>query len=402
MREFIDNCVNKFVLNDGYASYACRPENTRGRIYKEHPSKTRNDFERDRDRIIYSEGFRKLRSKTQVFFYDDGDHYRTRLSHSMEVAQVARHIARLLRVNEDLAEASALAHDMGHTPFAHEGERALKECMKDFGGFDHNDQTLRVITYIENKYPDFRGLNLTWEMLESLIKHNGPVLKEYPERVALNILKKQADFMLDKQGSIEAQCAAIADDIAYNSHDIEDGLHSKMFTIEELAQVGWVGEIIKEKREEYPQLQGKIFGQEIIRDIMGGFVADVMKETITRLSKATPKTEDDVRNTEYTIVSMSDDMITKNRELKTFLYNHFYDTPYVRAQNAKGNKVVTELFDAYINDTVLMAYKWQDELKFEPEGFNEKTWRYRVVADCIASMTDKRAILEHEKIYTNN
>src|SRR4051812_12422425 len=246
---------------DGLAVYASRAEGSRGRLYPEVPSKTRGDFERDRDRVIHSTAFRRLKFKTQVFVYHEGNHYRTRLSHSIEVAQVARSLARLLKADEDLAETCALAHDLGHPPFAHVGEDALKECMQPYGDFDHNDQTLRLVVLLEKKYPHFDGLNLSWESLEGLLKHNGPAIKKNKKvklPITLDWLKDEMDLMLDSYAGIEAQIAGIADDIAYNSHDLDDGLAAELFTLKDLEEVEWVREIIHRKRKEYPATTEKL------------------------------------------------------------------------------------------------------------------------------------------------
>jgi len=397
---FLKNNIGGFTQKDGLASYASRPEQSRGRIYGEGPSKTRNDFERDRDRIIYSEAFRKLKFKTQVFIYNEGEHYRTRLSHSMEVAQIARYLARMLHAQEDLAETSALGHDMGHTPFAHVGERALKECMENFGGFDHNDQTLRVVTTIENKYPKFRGLNLTWESLESFIKHNGPVNPDKMfGKVALMEIKDKADFMLDKYASIEAQIASVSDDVAYNSHDIEDGLYSKLFKLDDLMSVDWVAEIIEAKRKELNGVEDFILNQEVIREVMGQFSQDILHESVKRIVKANPQSSDDVRNAGAALVAMSDKMFDKNQQLKKFLANAFYFHPYVNKTSDKMFKIVKCLFQSFMEDSGKMPPYWQKELLFKTNGNDDKLRHARVVADCIASMTDRGAILKYKEIF---
>ena len=399
MLEFLNKKLEGFVESDGLASYASRPENSRGRIYDEIPSKTRNDFERDRDRIIYSEAFRKLKFKTQVFIYNEGEHYRTRLSHSMEVAQMARYLARMFHAQEDLAETSALGHDLGHPPFAHIGEYALKECMKDFEGFDHNDQTLRVVAHIEHKYPDFRGLNLTWESLESFIKHNGPVGEDLKGKIALQEISKQADFLLDRYASIEAQIAAVSDDVAYNSHDLEDGLHAGMFTLGDLEKVEWVRKIIDNKRKEYPNVEGFILNQEVIREVMGMFSQDILTETVKRIVEISPNSPEDVRNAEKALVSMSDDMIDKNEELKQFLRESFYLNKYVTASRSRMDEIVRKLFDVFIENYKKMPEYWQNEVKAKNGNFKDEIWHARVVADYIASMTDRGAIITYKKFF---
>ncbi len=388
---------------DGLAIYASRAKTSRGRYYEEAPSKTRGDFERDRDRIIHSTAFRRLKFKTQVFVYHEGDHYRTRLSHSIEVAQVARSLARLLKIDEDLAETCALAHDLGHTPFAHVGEDALKECMQPYGGFDHNDQTLRVVTQLEKKYPDFPGLNLTWESLEGLVKHNGPVLKKGQKKklqTTLGELNKQWDMMLHTFASLEAQAAGIADDIAYNSHDIDDGLASGIFTIGDLEQqVPWVGAIVHAKRKAYPGIERRVLEQETIRDVMGTYVMDVLATSRDRLTALSPQEPDDIRNAKQQMVSMSDDMRRRDRVLRDFLWANFYRSPTVSRMRTKIFRCVQELFTCFMENKRCLPVDWMARIDHVPKGYTARNWHARVVADYIASMTDRLAMLEHGQIY---
>lgn len=389
---------------DGKAVYASRPEDSRGRFYDEAPSKTRGDFERDRDRIIHSTAFRRLKFKTQVFVYHEGDHYRTRLSHSIEVAQVARSLARLLKVDEDLAETCSLAHDLGHTPFAHVGEDALKECMLPYGGFDHNDQTLRVVTKLEKKYPDFPGLNLTWESVEGLVKHGGPVLKKGQKSKKLETtlaeLNKQWDMQLDTYASLEAQVSGIADDIAYNSHDIDDGLTAGLLCIEDLSeQVPWVGRIIAAKRKAYPDIARRVLEQETIRDVMGAYVLDVLDETRGRLADLKPRHADDIRNAKIAAVSMSDQMKKNDRVLREYLWSHFYRHAKVSRMRVKIFKCIEDLFAAFIDNKRCLPAEWLAQVNAVPKGYTEKNWHARVVADYIASMTDRLALIEHREIY---
>lgn len=382
---------------DGKAVYASRPAESRGRIHKEKPSKTRGDFERDRDRIIHSTAFRRLKFKTQVFVFHEGDHYRSRLSHSIEVAQVARSLARLLKVDEDLAETCALAHDLGHTPFAHVGEDALKECMEPYGGFDHNDQTLRIVTKLERKYPDFDGLNLTWESLEGLVKHNGPVVKK-PE-ITLAELKKTVDLKLGTYASLEAQIAGIADDIAYNSHDLDDGLTARFFTIADLERVPWVGEIVRAKRKEYPGIDDYLLGQETIRDVMGIYVADVLAETQRRLEALAPRHADDIRAAKSQTAAMSAGMAKKDRALREFLWSHFYRHHEVNRMRLKVFNIVKELFGAFMEHKRCLPPQWLRQVQDVPRGWKAEVWHARSVADYIASMTDRLAMLEHRDLF---
>jgi dGTPase len=386
--------------DDGLAAYAERA--TRGRLYKEAPSKTRGDFERDRDRIIHSAAFRRLKFKTQVFVYHEGDHYRTRLSHSIEVAQVARSLARLLKVDEDLAETCGLAHDLGHTPFAHVGEDALKECMQPYGGFDHNDQTLRIVTKLEKKYPGFDGLNLTWESLEGLIKHGGPAIKKNEKKkfeITLDELRHQADFKLASYASLEAQIAGLSDDIAYNSHDLDDGLHSGIFTLKDLSDVAWVGAIIKAKQKAYPGIDDYRLSQETIRDVMGTYVIDVLNETKSRLADLKPKSADDIRAAGRAVCAMSDDLRKKDKALRAFLWARFYRSPHVSRLRIKIFKCVQDLFHGFMQNKRCLPLEWQVVMGDVPQGFKEQDWHARVIADYIASMTDRKALMEHRQIF---
>lgn len=388
---------------DGLVAYATRSVDSRGRLYEEPPSKTRGDFERDRDRIIHSTAFRRLKFKTQVFVYHEGDHYRTRLSHSIEVAQVARSLSRHLKIDEDLAETCALAHDLGHTPFAHVGEDALKECMEPFGGFDHNDQTLRVVTKLEKKYPGFDGLNLTWESLEGLVKHNGPVIKKGQKKPKLEItlgeVSKKWDMKLDTFASLEAQVAGLADDIAYNSHDLDDGLTGKMFTLQDLEQVDWVGEIMHAKKKAYPGLDTYRLGQETIRDVMGTYVLDVLAETKSRLADLDPAHADDVRHAKQMTASFSDKMRKRDRVLRDFLWANFYRHQHVSRVRVKIFRCVQDLFACFMGNRRCLPPDWLAQSEAVPKGWDQKTWHARTVADYIASMTDRLALQEHRELF---
>jgi len=391
-----------FIAGDGLAVYAARPAESRGRLYPEVPSKTRGAFERDRDRIIHSTAFRRLKFKTQVFVYSEGDQYRTRLSHSIEVAQVARSLARLLHADEDLAETCALAHDLGHTPFAHVGEDALKECMQPYGNFDHNDQTLRIVTLLEKKYPHFDGLNLSWESLEGLVKHNGPVVKKGKKpklEITLDTLKDEMDLMLGTYASIEAQIAGLADDIAYNSHDLDDGLSARLFTLRDLEEVGWVQEIIDRKRREFVGIDERLVEQEVIRDVMGTYVLDVLDESRGRLAALKPKSSDDIRHAGSMSIAMSDTMKKRDRALREFLWAHFYRHHHVSRVRLKSFRIVQELFEAFMAHRRCLPPECLKQVERTPKGWDAKTWHARVVADYIASMTDRMAILEHKDLF---
>ncbi|MDD9901710.1 MAG: deoxyguanosinetriphosphate triphosphohydrolase [Alphaproteobacteria bacterium] len=388
----------EWLADDGKALFSARPLESRGRLHDEPPSKTRGAFERDRDRIIHSMAFRRLKFKTQVFVYHEGDHYRTRLSHSIEVAQVARALSRLLKVDEDLAETCALAHDLGHTPFAHVGEDALKECMEPYGGFDHNDQTLRVVHKLEKKYPQFDGLNLTWESLEGLVKHNGPVVTQENE-VTLNELKTLWDMQLNSYASLEAQIAGLADDIAYNSHDLDDGLVAGLITLKDLRRVDWVAEIADRKQNEFPGIEDYRLEQEIVRDVMGTYILDVLGETKKRLEDLNPKCSDDVRNASRMTVSMSEEMKKKDRALRDFLWANFYRHHEVSRMRLKTFRVVQELFTAFMENRRCLPPTWLAQVEDVPKGWDEKIWHARTVADYIASMTDRLAIKEHADLF---
>jgi len=320
------------------ASYACRPDLSMGRIFAEAESEMRTCFQRDRDRIIHASAFRRLKYKTQVFVYSHGDNYRTRLTHTLEVAQIARTLARALFVNEDLAETIALSHDLGHPPFAHTGEDALIEAMKNHGGFDHNDQSLRVVTTLEEKYPAWNGLNLTWEALEGLVKHNGPVKgKKLP--FMLGKIQKQTDLRLKTYASLEAQVAAIADDIAYNNHDVEDGLHAGLFTLDDLADdVSFMSDIIDDVLVKWPDLSLSRLHAEIVREMIGQMVSDVLSETSKRLDDHKIETVEDIRKAKTQIVAFSPAMFGKVQTLRTFLFERMYKHYSVNRMRRKAEK----------------------------------------------------------------
>lgn len=397
-----EDTLRGFLQDDGRAIYASRPSESRGRLHEEPPSKTRSDFQRDRDRVIHSRAFRRLKHKTQVFVYHEGDHYRTRLSHSIEVAQVARSLARILYADEDLAEVCALAHDLGHTPFAHVGEDALKECMLPYGGFDHNDQTLRVVTYLEQRYPRFDGLNLTWESIEGLVKHNGPVVKKGKKtefQFTLSRLKDQTDMMLDSHASIEAQIAGISDDIAYNSHDIDDGLSAGYFTLDDLKEVPFLYEIVERTRAEFPGVEESRIRSQVVRELMGYMIADVRRETEKNLAEINPQSPDDVRRAGKQIVAFSEEMEKHDEVLRRFLWDRFYLHKHVARLRFKVYKVVQGLFAAFMDYDRALPKDWRKSIENVPKGISPTDWRARVVADYIANMTDRYAILTHRELF---
>lgn len=378
------------------ASYACRPDLSLGRLYDEPESKTRTCFQRDRDRIIHSTAFRRLKYKTQVFITDEGDNYRTRLTHTLEVAQIARSLARALMVNEDLAEVVALAHDLGHPPFAHMGEDALIKIMAPYEGFEHNDQSLRIVTVLEEKYPEFNGLNLSWETLEGIVKHNGP-LQIGAEGLPFTLkgFLPQMDLRIDTYPSLEAQIAALSDDIAYNNHDVEDGLNAGLFTIEDLRYLKLMGPIIEATEQKWPHIEQHRFMNQIIREMIGAMVMDVLKETKARISALAPQSPEDIRMADKMMVAFSADMHEKVQELRQFLFRRMYHHFTVRRMRARAMRLIEDLFVVFMDDPKCLPLLWQTAYK----AANDDTARARVMADYIASMTDRAAQSEHKSIF---
>lgn len=382
------------------AVYACDPSRSLGRLFDEVESPTRTPFQRDRDRIIHSTAFRRLKHKTQVFVAHEGDHYRTRLTHTIEVAQIARALARALCVDEDLAEAVALVHDFGHTPFGHTGEDALNEKMAPWGGFDHNAQSLRVVTRLERRYAEFDGLNLTWETLEGLVKHNGPLtdvagngLKGPVPRAILDYSQLH-DLELARYASIEAQCAAIADDIAYNTHDIDDGIRSGLISLDMLEAVGLPGSILKGVHERYPALDPVRTGHELMRRQITQMVEDVIVTARANLARLAPGSPDAVRGAGETIVRFSAEMAVAEKELKTFLYARLYRHPEVMRVRGEAEQIVKDLFNAYFADPRAMPDGWREGLDRADDRV-----KARDVADFIAGMTDTYALKEHRRLF---
>ncbi len=379
------------------APWACDPAKSRGRFYKETESATRTPFQRDRDRIIHSTAFRRLKHKTQVFVAHEGDHYRTRLTHSIEVAQIARALARALHLDEDLAEAIALVHDFGHTPFGHTGEDALNARMDRWGGFDHNAQSLRIVTKLENRYAEFEGLNLSWETLEGLVKHNGPLTgKQGKHTVPETILAFDALFSLDLDSfaSLEAQCAAIADDIAYNAHDTDDGLRSGLLTLPMLGEVPMFRRILVGIEAIYPGLDTMRTGHELMRRQITMMVEDVIETALAGIARLDPAGPDDVRNAGRVIVCFSPQMAEAEREVKTFLFANLYRNPAVMRVRNRAERLVGELFDAYIADVAAMPEGWREGL-----DRSSRKAKARHVADFIAGMTDTYAINEYRRLF---
>jgi len=386
------------------APYACDPEQSRGRLHSEPPSKGRSPFRRDCDRIIHSTAFRRLKHKTQVFVFDEGDHYRTRLTHTLEVAQVARALARALGLDEDLAEALALAHDLGHPPFGHAGERALDECLSIFGGFDHNAQTLRVVTTLERRYPGFDGLNLTWETLEGLVKHNGRLtdkdgkpLGRYrahgiPETIRQYV--RQQDLQLWSFPGVEAQVAAFADDIAYDAHDIDDGLRAELFSIGDIAAVALPGKIIADIRAVFPRLDSARLVHEFVRRLIGLLIEDVIAETGRRLAALGPSSADDVRRASAAVVAFSPAIVEAERLIKGFLETRMYRHARIQRVMSDAAGVVRDLFYRYSARPDDLPAEWKEGLA----GAGEAA-RARRIADFIAGMTDRYALAEHARLF---
>jgi dGTPase len=386
------------------APYACNPWASRGRLYPEAVSPTRSDFQRDRDRIIHSSAFRRLKHKTQVFVYHEGDHFRTRLTHTIEVSQIARALARSLGLDEDLAEALALSHDLGHTPFGHTGEDTLDECLAGFGGFDHNAQALRVVTRLERRYPDYDGLNLTWETLEGLVKHNGPLLDaegrptlRYAERgVPLAIVEYNAvqDLELATFASGEAQAAAIADDIAYDAHDIDDGLRAGLFRIDDLREVPFLNGILAEIDERWPGLELSRRIHELTRRVITRFVEDVVAEGDRRIGSLAPESAEDIRTAGETVICFSKEMREADASIKRFLYARMYRHPEVMRVRAQADQILRDLFRRFKAEPEQMPEEWRADLSKDDDPRLA-----RRVADYIAGMTDRYAILEHRRLF---
>ncbi len=391
-------------MNTQSAKFACTPETSRGRFQDEPESRTRSVFQRDRDRIIHCAAFRRLKHKTQVFVYHEGDHYRTRLTHSLEVAQISRSLSRTLGLNEDLTEAIALAHDLGHTPFGHAGEEALDRCMTRFGGFDHNAQSFRLVTRLEGRYASFLGLNLTLESLEGLVKHNGP-LKDKNGRVtggrksaglpyAIRDFDRIDELRLDTFAPAEAQVAALSDDIAYNAHDIDDGLRANLFDMIDIADVPLVGVSLSDVVQRHPDLEKSRVAFETVRRIITKMADDLLKETRHRIRQCDPRNVNDVRELSEPIVSFSEDMHAQSLVLKQFLAENMYHTDIVKEKMSRAQRVVKDLFDVYSTDDSTLPRDWRGQA---PADMSDGSMRR--VCDFIAGMTDRYALDEHRRLF---
>ena len=386
------------------ALYACDPDRSRGRLFSEPPSKTRSPFRRDCDRVIHSTAFRRLKHKTQVFVFHEGDHYRTRLTHSLEVAQIARALARQLGLDEDLTETLALAHDLGHPPFGHAGERALDACLTSHGGFDHNAQTLRVITSLEHRYPGFDGLNLTWEALEGIVKHNGPLTersgapvgkyREHGVPVGISDYDRTYDLELWSFASLEAQVAAIADDIAYDAHDIDDGLRAGLFAVDDLKVMPLTAEIIAAIAKHYPGLDDVRRGAELVRELISYLIGAVMSEAVARLEAAQPQSVHDVRNLDRPMVAFPAGVTEVEAEIKAFLYQHMYRHPRVMRVMGEAEQIASDLFARYRKSPGDLPSEW-----LEGTGSETEAERARRIGNFIAGMTDRFALTEHQRLF---
>ena len=380
------------------APYASNPSESRGRLFTEPDSPTRTPFQRDRDRIIHSNAFRRLKHKTQVFIADEGDLYRTRLTHTIEVSQIARALARALRLDEDLAEAIALVHDFGHTPFGHAGEDALDRKMQPYGGFDHNAQGLRIVTKLEHRYPSFDGLNLSWETLEGLAKHNGPLLGPYSsgKEVSPYLIEYCSvhDLELDRFAGLEAQCAAIADDIAYNAHDIDDGLRSGLLQIEQLENVEITADILHDIRQQYPKLDNTRTGYEVIRRQITLMVEDVIQNSVQLIAEMKPNNIDDIHNADKKFVSFSNDMAKKEQQLKRFLFKNLYYHPVVLTRRNVAEQIVSDLFDSYHSAPQNLPYDW-----YQAALFSDEKQRAQLISDFLSGMTDNYALREYRRLF---
>ena len=372
--------------------HACDPAASRGRQFPEKISTFRSPFQRDRDRIIHSSAFRRLKHKTQVFVEHEGDYYRTRLTHTIEVAQVARTIAGALGLDEQLAEAVALAHDLGHPPFGHTGEDALAALMAPYGGFDHNAQAIRILTRLERHYADFDGLNLTWETLEGIAKHNGPVTGEVP--YALAEFNAQFDLELDTWPSAEAQVAAFSDDVAYNHHDLHDGLRAGLFTEADLMELPVTGPAFAEVDRLYPGLEPMRRRHEALRRVFGVMVEDVIAIARTRLDAANPQSADDIRHLGKPMIRFSKKLYMELKAIKAFLFERMYRAPSVMAERARVTRVVEDLFPLYMARPELLPREWRRDV----ESAAGETELARLVLDYVAGMTDRFALQEHERL----
>ena len=376
----------------GLAPWAAGDDTSRGRRHPEPAPKFRSEYQRDRDRIVHSGAFRRLEYKTQVFVNHVGDMFRTRLTHSIEVAQIARSAARALGLNEDLTEAVALAHDLGHTPFGHAGQDTLNRCMKEYGGFEHNLQSLRVVDELEERYAEFDGLNLTWETREGILKHCSPAnarrLGDLGER-----------FLKGRQPGLEAQLANLADEIAYNNHDVDDGLRAGLITVEQLRDIDLFAVQYEHVTSAWPDISRRRMLHEVVRRMIDSQVTDLVETSSAAIAAAAPRSVDDVRGASAPLVGFSAAMVARNLELKRFLREQLYRHYRVRRMTAKADRIVSALFEAFMDDILLLPPDYQDKIRRRDGGTRDVAGSARVVADYIAGMTDRYAIGEYERLF---
>ena len=381
-----------------HATYACHPDASRGRQHNEPESKTRTPYQRDRDRILHCGAFRRLKHKTQVFVAHVGDYYRTRLTHSLEVAQIGRSIARELGLDEELTETLSLAHDLGHTAFGHAGEDALDEAMQRFGGFDHNAQTLRIVTKLEKRYIQFDGLNMTWETLEGLVKHNGPLLGKGDSIEGLPFaLREHAavqDLQLESWPSLEAQVAALSDDIAYNNHDIDDSIRAGLITLDDLRQLPLTGDILADIDKTHGKIDEKLVRHELVREMISVMIADLVGVVRDGLQKDKVETADDVRQLGRALAVFSPEMEVKHREIKSFLHDRVYRHHTVNGSMSKARRIMRDLFDLYLAEPEVLPEEWRGAAL---DG--DETTKARIICDYMAGMTDRFAMEEHRRLF---
>ncbi len=377
-------------------AWAEDPARSKGRRHAEPASATRSPFARDRDRIIHTSAFRRLKEKSQVFVAHEGDHFRTRLTHTLEVAQIARSIATALQLDSDLAEAIALGHDLGHPPFGHAGEEELERQMSAFGGFDHNVQTFSVLTRLERRYPTFDGLNLTWETLEGVVKHNGPVAHASERPAWREIVRYDEAYPLGLATwpSAEAQVAAISDDIAYNNHDVDDGLYAGLFELDELLSVPVIGPVVQGVRADFPALDGRLVRLEAVRRMIGEMVGDVLGETSSRVTASGVASADEVRGLGGVLIAFSPEMTEDLARLRTFLHERMYRHWRVNRSRSQARRILAEMFTLFLAEPDVLRAEWFGRL----HGLDESA-RARVICDYIAGMTDRYAIEEHRRLF---
>jgi len=367
------------------------PNNSRGRLYNEIDENisTRSPYSRDRDRIIHSNSFRKLKHKTQVFIESDSDYYRTRLTHSLEVAQISRSLCRALKLDEDLGEVVSLAHDLGHPPFGHNGERALNLCMESFGGFNHNDQTLRVITKIEKRHPDFEGLNLSWESLEGIVKHNGIILKDIPFHI--NSYNNIHNLLLNTNPHLESQIAAISDDVAYNNHDVEDAIRAGLINTNSLKEINYFNQIIKKLYDRFPNIENNILTYQILRTSISQMINDIINNSLNMINKFNIQSINDVKSHNFFLISMSDAIKKECSDIRSFLYENVYNHPKLLKKRSNAENIIFKIFEYYKKNFEKLPKDWLLKSEIEIQE--------RIICDYISGMTDRYASKLYKSIY---